>query len=812
MLRNYLKIAFRNLWRRPGYAAINVGGLALGMACCLMIGLFLRQQVRYDRFHEKADRIYRVALDAAFQGQEMQSAMTAWPLGETLVRTFPEVERATRLWQDRSGRMTVYAGDQIFAEDRVFFADSTVFDVFTFPLLRGDPAAALARPFSLVLTESAARKYFGEADPMGQTLRLREPSDRDLFDYTVTGVMADLPAASHVQFDVLASYVTQRGSRSQSWLGFGLHTYILLGEEADAAAFEAKLPGLMETHLAPQVQENFGITYEAFRAAGNNYRLFLQPLPAIFLHSNLEDEIGPTGDVTLVYLFAAVALFILLLACINFINLATANALTRAREVGVRKALGSQRSQLVAQFLMEAVLLSGLALGLAVALVQLLAPAFEALAGQPLSLTKGDAGVLAPLLLGAALLIGLAAGAYPAFFLSRFRPAKVLKGALQGGGHRSLLRDGLVVFQFTVSIALLAGTLVVARQMDFILNKDLGFETEQVVVLEGAEVMGPQAEAFREALRALPGVVRVTNAEKVPGRTFNGSRFRMEGAPDDATVVLEYTYASFDFIETLGLRLKEGRSLSRARPGDSLAVLLNEAAVTRLGLEDPVGQRLVWSGESVYTIVGVVEDFHIASLHRQIGPVALLGPDPRNTNRPNLLVVARLRADDLPGTLARLESLWEGFAPQQPFTYSFLDQDFAALYRSEQATGCLFGAFAALAVLIACCGLFGLAAFTAERRTKEIGVRKVFGATAAQIVALLSKDFLKLVVISFVLAVPAAYFVMRSWLDDFAYRTEIGAGVFLVAGVAALGIAFLTISYRAVKTARMNPTETLRYE
>ena len=810
MLKNYFKISIRNLKKHTVYTVINVFGLALGMACCIAIGLFVRDEMRYDRFIDAADRIYRVALDVSFQGQPMQTAFTARPLGPTLKTDVPEVEQTTRLWHDPSGSMIVRYQDQRFAEDGVFFGDSTFFDVFALPFLQGDPQTALNEPFTIVLTASTARKYFGEADPMGQVLSLREPADRDVFEYTVTGVMADLPEHSHMAFDFLASYVTQRQSQWQSWLGFGVYTYVKLREDIDADAVQAKLPALFATYGGPQIRENFGIAPADFEAAGNYYRYFLQALPDIHLHSNLEDELKPTGDARLVYLFVAIAVFVLLLACVNFVNLATARAARRTMEVGIRKTLGAQRFQLVGQFLAESTLLSLLALLLAVTLVQLGLSLSGTVTGKTLTLTPADMLRWAPTLLGLGLLVGLSAGAYPAFYVAAFRPMAVLKQ--HGLKRRTWLRDVLVVFQFGIATALIACTAIVYTQTQYMLNKRLGFAPEQVVVVEGTEIMGPQGEAFRQALRALPGVVRVTNAEQVPGRYFNGSRFRMADASDDESIAIEYTYASFDFVETLGLELVAGRSLSRAYATDSLAVLLNETAVQQLGLDAPVGQQLEWPGESTYTIVGVVKDFHITSLHREIGAVALLGPDPRNTNRPNLLAAARLQTDNLPQTLAAIEALWTRFAPQEPFVYTFLDETFAQLYEAEQRTSRLITLFAGLAILIACFGLFGLAAYMAEQRTKEIGIRKVFGATVSGIVLLLSKDFARLVVVAIVLGAPLAYLTMQRWLEGFAYRVDISWTIFLTAGLAALGVALVTVSYQAVRAALADPVESLRYE
>ena len=812
MLKNYLKIAWRNVLREKGYTFINVFGLAVGMACCLLIAVYVLHELSYDRFHEKADRIYRVVSDRRFGDQETRTAMSPPALAELIARTFPEVEQATRLWRDPPGTMIVRYGDRAFREEHVVYADSNLFEVFSFPLLQGNPRVALRDPYSIVITERAAHKYFGGEDPMGKTLALRVPADNDLWEYRVTGVAADPPSQSHLQFDFIASFSSHWMSRSDNLLGLELYTYLLLRGDAHPDALEERLPGVLDPLVRPQMQERLSTSFDALTEAGGRYRFLLQPLTRIHLHSRLDDEFVLTGDVRYVYFFAALALFVLLLACANFVNLSTALATGRAKEVGVRKALGSGRGELIRQFLAESTLLSFLALLSAIFLAGALLPIFSQIGGKDLAVTLPPFALTAPVLVGFALLVGVVAGFYPAFVLSSFHAMTVLKAGGTAGGGPSRLRNVLIVFQLAVSVVLMVGTAVVDSQMRYVQDKRLGFEAEQVVVLEGAEVMKQKIEAFKQEALALPGVTHATNSELVPSRPFSTAFFRTEAMPEDALVPLQYTYIGFDFVETFGLEMKEGRSLSRAYAGDSLAVILNETAVERLGLQAPLGKQLVWPNESIYTIVGVVRDFHVASLRQEIGPVALLGPDPRHTNRPNLLVSLRVATDDLPRTITALGNMWQTFAPNEPFVYRFLDQDFDALYHQERLSGLLFRGFAAIAMLLACMGLFGIAAFVAERRTKEIGVRKVLGASALSIVVLLTKGFLKLVGIAFIVAVPVAYFAMNRWLEDFAYRIEIGPGVFLLAGGLAFLIALLTVSYQSIKAALADPVKSLRYE
>ena len=504
----------------------------------------------------------------------------------------------------------------------------------------------------------------------------------------------------------------------------------------------------------------------------------------------------------------------LLKAGINFVNLATARSTRRAKEVGVRKVLGSHRAQLVRHYLTESLLLSFLALLVAVGLVVLLMPAFNRLTDKTLTFFLWNNGQVLLGLIGFTLLVGLAAGAYPAFLLSAFRPATVLKqGSPAGKTGWSPLRQGLVVFQFAVTIGLMVSTVVMFNQMTYMRSKQLGFDKEQVVVIEGTEVLRTQTEAFRQALRGRPGILRVAHAEAVPGRPLGTSRFRVAGAPANDGIVMARMYVGFDYVETLEMEVAVGRSLSQAFATDSMGMLLSESAVKALRVDDPIGKQLIRQGNNrTYTIVGVVKDFHFASLRQEINPVGIFGPDPFYSNRPRQLFVARIRTDNLTETLTDLEALWEAFMPEQPLRYSFLDQDFDALYRTEQTTGRLFGVFTGLAVLIACLGLFGLASFTAEQRVKEIGVRKVLGASVSSLVWLLSKDFAKPVLLAFVLAAPLGYLVMKAWLNDFAYRIEISWRIFLITGLAALVIALATVSYQAIKAALANPVESLRYE
>ncbi|MFQ5569479.1 MAG: ABC transporter permease [Rhodothermales bacterium] len=808
MFKSYLKIALRNLRKHVGYTLINLVGLAAGIACCLLIVLFVQDERSFDRFHEQADQIYRVRLEGQFSGSELNAPVTPAPMAAALVKDFPEVQTSTRIFPF-AGQQLLRRGDQYFIEEGVYFVDSTFFDIFTFPLLRGNPETALKAPNMLVLTESMASKYFGKEDPMGQSLIIGDSTH-----YEISGIIADVPANSHFQFDFLASMTSLPFSQSEVWISNNFFTYLVLPEHADVAQLEAQLPEFFKKYAGPQINDALGLQFDEFMEAGNVLEYHLQALTDIHLHSNLQFELGTNSDIAYVYIFSAIAFFILLIACINFMNLATARSAGRALEVGMRKVLGSSRKQLIRQFLGESILLSFIALLLAVGLMVLLLPSFNELAGKEISAAfLGNIPVLIGLG-GIALAVGLIAGSYPAFFLSAFRPVTVLKGTLQGGMKSSLLRNGLVVFQFAISIGLIAGTMVVSNQLSYVRNKKLGFDKEHVVVIQRAGQLGEQQDAFKQEVRAHSSTVNIAGTTALPGGLFGATAYQPEGAPANETHLMAPVFVDHDFVKTLGMTMASGRAFSEDFPSDSAAFLLNRASVRALGWgeTDPIGKKITQfanTPENFFTgeVVGVIEDFHYASLHQEIGSLAI-----RLSNFPLPFLAVRIRPDDISGTLAFLEETWRTFAPDEPFQYTFLDEDFNAQYQAEERLGNIFTAFALFAILIACLGLFGLASFTAEQRKKEIGVRKALGASIPQIVLLLSKEFTKLVLIAFVVAAPVAYFAMNDWLQDFAYQTSLGVGTFLIAGILALAIAWLTVSYQSVKAAVANPVESLRYE
>ncbi|HMB91087.1 MAG TPA: ABC transporter permease [Rhodothermales bacterium] len=804
MLRNYLIIALRHGRRGKGYLLINVVGLALSLTACLLILLYVLDELSYDRFHEKANRIYRVT--------QTETTLTPAPLAPALTDAFPNVATYARVLPTLGDVLIKDTEDHQFYENRFYWADSTLFEIFSFPLQRGDPATVLDDVNSLVISESIARKYFGDADPIGQTLIFDVGFTASL---RVTGVMQDAPHHAHFRPDFLASMTTFASFgmlQLDDWGPLFYNTYLLLDQPQPTVTLQTALTDFIKTQPGTP-----NLTYQ------------IQPITDIHLRSKLRDEPEPSGELGYVYIFSAIAVLLLLIACINYMNLSTARSAHRAREVGMRKVLGAPRQQLIRQFLGESLLLALLATSFVLPLLYLSLPLFNQIAEKSLTLTSLPLPGLLLGLLGMALLVGVGAGCYPAFFLSRFTPMQTLKGTFSAGISGLTVRQGLVIFQFAMGIVLIIGTLVIFRQLDFIRERNLGFETTQTVVVS-ARMYGHGTavlpfETIQQAFAENPGVVEVALTGDVPGTDPRTAPFLLEGmADEDAMTRTTWNLYSvdYDFLETMDIQVVAGRRFDRAMPADeSTAYLINEAAwhaaQDLLGptWDDPIGKHIdryfrmqsEWMLGKPGTIIGVVRDFHYQSLHHQIAPLVLqLNPVSRDH------FVLCLRAENMASTLAHLETTWQQFVPERPFEYYFLDAAFAQLYAAEQRVATLASLFAGLALFIACLGLFGLAAFTAEQRTKEIGIRKVLGATLANVTVLLSKDFLLLVLIAFVFAVPAAYLALRAWLATFAYHIDLGPGLFLLAGLLALTIALLSVSYHTLRAALTDPARSLRYE
>ncbi|RRB00013.1 ABC transporter permease [Larkinella rosea] len=805
MIRNYLKIAWRNLVLHKAFTFINIIGLAVGMATCLLIVLFVTHELSYDRYHAKSDRTYRMTIYGQIGGKEIKAAQVSVPAGPALVHDYAGVESLTRLALD--GTFIVKQGPNSFKEARVVFADSNFFEVFSIPLLKGNRKTALLEPNTIVLTETAARKYFGGQDPIGQSLKL---GNRGVF--RVTGVCQDVPSNTHFHYDLFGSLRSIQ--LRETWLSSGILTYIVLQPGYSIHQLEAKMPEMIKKYVGPEVQQLLGMSLSDFTQKGNSFEFRFQPITDIHLHSDYEGEIEANSDIKYVYIFSLIAVFILLVACINFMNLSTAGSAGRAKEVGIRKVLGSLQKQLIGQFLSESVLVTMLSLIGALFLVWAALPVFNQLTGKEFGLKEITGGWMLPGILLTSLLIGLLAGSYPAFFLSAFKPVSVLKGSIRAGFKSGWLRNSLVTIQFVVSIGMIIGTMVVYQQLQFIQNKKVGFDRDQVLILHDTYTLGKQINAFKTELKKLAPVLNVTLAGYLPaGASNNGTDgFQPDNGDPQATVYREKSYyIDEDYLPTMGIKLAQGRNFSKTFLSDSVGILVNEAAVKRFGWKKPIGQQLWRIGNGnpdshrKFTVVGVVKDFHFESMHQHIAPLVMFyGSD-------NFQMALRIRTENLPELLKTVEQKWKA-QTDNPFAYSFLNDRFNKMYRSEHVVSQLFGIFAGLTVIISCLGLFGLAMFTAQQRTKEIGVRKVLGASVASVVALLSKDFLKLVVVAILIATPIAWYAMNRWLQDFAYRIDLAWWVFALAGLLAVLIALLTVSYQSIKAALVNPVKSLRSE
>ncbi|HEV9038012.1 MAG TPA: ABC transporter permease [Puia sp.] len=807
MLGNFFRFTLRHFQRNKWFTVINIAGLALGIAACLVILLYVADELSYDRYNEKADRIVRVFFRGVMEGGEIKEANVMPPVAQALKSDFPEVLAATRIRTYGIPRLVV--GSKIFREDKFAFVDPNFFQVFTLPLIRGDAKTALDRPNTIVITRTVAERLFGKEDPIGKTLISK---DGGLKPMIVTGEIEDVPANSHFHFGLFASMTALPEAGISSWMSSNFFTYLVLPKGYDYRKLEAKLPAEIDKYIGPQLKQGLGISLEEFRKKGNSIGLFLQPLTDIHLHSDLTGELEPNGNIDYVYIFSAVAIFMLLIACINFMNLSTAAATRRAREVGVRKVLGSLRGQLIRRFLGESLLLTASAFLLAIGLVYLALPAFNDIAGRNLSFHWDSNPGLTILLIALVLFTGLLSGSYPAFFLSAFRPIAVLKGRLSSGGKSMTLRSGLVVFQFFISISLIVGTAIVYDQLSYIHHKKLGYDKDQVIVLQEPYWLGNNFEAYRQRLLQDPRIASITTSGYLPAGPSYSNNFMAYGDGQSTQLVKSVRFdVDYDYIPTLDMEMATGRNFSRSFGADSSAMILNQAAATAYGWgENAVGHTVTHSeGDGVsrtYHVIGVVKDFNFRSLHQLITPLVMtLGGDESN-------LIVKARTKDLPGLLATMQNEWKNAKAEMPFSYSFLDDRFNNTYKSEQNIGRILGIFAGLTIFVACLGLFGLATFTAAERTREIGIRKVLGAGTSSIVTLLSKDFLRLVALAFLIAAPVAWLVMNKWLQDFAYRITIPWWIFAITGVLVTLITLLTIGFRALKAASANPVDSLHTE
>ncbi|QMU27803.1 ABC transporter permease [Adhaeribacter radiodurans] len=797
MLKNYFKIAWRNLLRNKAYSAINIAGLATGISACILIFFYVKDELTYEQHFDKYDRIFRVVTDINLQGQQDKFARSPAPLAAAMQKDYPEIQKVARLLP--IGKQTVWLEDKAYNEEDLFFADSTFFDIFSYEFLVGNPQTALQNAQTVVVSDRLAEKYFGAIeDAVGQVLQFSNNA------YVVTGVFKD-DQHSHIKANLFLSERTLKyhaaDSANYSWFAMNWFTYILLSEPDQASSFQQKLDRLYNQEVAPW-SEKYNVSARL--------KFSLQPISVIHLTSDRTYDISPAGNKSYVYIFGLVAVFILLIACINYMNLATARSSKRAREVGLRKVVGAHRSQLVWQFVGESILITLMAILLAVASVEIMLPYFNALTGKNFTHASfTDASFIGTLAL-IVLFVGIIAGSYPAFFLSKFKPAEVLKSD-KNPRSNSFFRKGLVVVQFTISLILISGTLIVYRQMQFLKNSGLGFHKEQLLVIEvplGDSTLTNRLPEVKAKLLKQPQVEKVSTSIQIPGERT--SRVLVQTKEKDRIVekTMAAMFVDYDFLDLMGIKLVKGRNFSKNHSSDQKAAyLINEAAARELGWKNPLGKKLVMGDYDSSMVVGIVKDFHYTSLHHKIEPLIIaLAPTP-----PAYLLV-RLKPEHLPRTIRNVEAIWKTFDPKHPMEYYFLDDNFAKQYRSEEKMLTVFGYFAGLTILIACLGLFGLTSFTAEQRTKEIGIRKVLGSSVTDIIILLSKDFALLVLIAIILACPVAWYGMHYWLQDFAYQLPIQWWVFVVAGVAALVIAMLTVSFQAAKAAWLNPVKALRSE
>jgi len=801
MFKNYLKVTIRNIKKHIGYSLINVAGLAIGLTCCILILLFVFDELSYDKFHANHDRIYRVTRKWLNEDGvvNLHLGHVAPPIGPLLENDFSEIIHAVRMI--KVGGLLVSRESHFFEEDKFFFAEADVFRVFSFDMISGDPETALQDPFTVVLTLDTAEKYFGDEDPVGRSIAIHTSSQKA--DMKVTGVIEPLPHNSHFHADFLASFKTFAavvGEQAlQNWGSNNYATYLLLPENYGIDRLKNRLDPFIDKHMSPGMSDQT--------------KLELQKLTDIHLYSHLDSEIEPNSDITYVYVFSIIAFFVLLIACVNFMNLSTARSAGRAKEVGLRKVVGAQRSQLIRQFLSESIITAVFSLLISLALVILVLPKFNQFIGRSLSINITENIILYLSLFVFAIFVGVISGIYPAVFLSSFKPIRVLKGKLDTKKKGFSFRTVLVVFQFVTSIVLIICVGVVTRQLDFMRTKSLGFEEEHVVVLPSSPAMVRNLDTFKSRLLENPDILSISAAKRVPsGRLLDSSGASVLSGETSRPITFRIAQlrVDFDYIPTFKMELAAGRNFSREMGTDfTQAFILNETAVKRIGWESPeeaIGQGFGY-GRRKGQIIGVVKDFHFESLHQEISPIVMF----LSSTDLNQISV-RISPKDIPQTMAFLKKTWAELRPDYPFSYYFIDENFDQLYRSEENLQKIFTYFAFLSIFIGCLGLFGLASYSAERRIKEIGIRKVLGASTPGIAALLSREFTKWVLLANVIAWPVAYWAMSSWLQNFAYRAGISFGLFLLAGGVAFMIALFTVSYQAVKASLADPVEALKYE
>lgn len=810
MFKNFLKVALRNLWKNKAFSAINIAGLSVGLAVCLLIVLYVKDELSYDKYNAHSENIYRIDADISFNGTQFTSAASQAPLAPTLMKDYPQIVQYVRL--RNFGDILVRKDNQNIPNHNAVFADSTFFQVFSIPMIKGNRLTALNEPNSIVIDETTAKKYFNSTDVVGKTLYV----DNSV-NCKITGVIKDIPPQSHFHFSFIRPMHDTYHDDQADWLSNNYASYVLVRPGVTKVSLQNAVDATINNYLVKQLDQFLHMNANDLKKSGNHFIYPVMPLTDIHLHSNKSYEFEANGNITYVYIFSIIAIFILLIACVNFMNLSTARSANRAKEVGIRKVAGSSRSSLVTQFLTESVLTSFLSLVIAIGIATLLLPLFNQLAGKQMNVWTLFSTWLLPVLIALIVVVGCVAGSYPAFYLSSFQPVQVLKGSIAKGFKSSWLRSGLVVFQFFISISLIIGTIVIYNQLTYIRSREIGYNRDQVLVINNTYALDKKIKSFRQDMLKISGVQNAAIAGNLPVETSYSQNGWFKDPTLDAKQVNILTDFNADqnYIPTLGMQMTSGRNFSTDFPTDSSAVIINETAEKLLGFKNPLNETLYrpsgYASNGAFAskpfhIIGVVKDFNFNSMHDKVGPLIIELSE--NYGR----IAMRINTKNIPALISEVEKKWNSMGPGQPFSYTFLDADFNKIYNAEQRTGKLFITFAIFAIFIACLGLFGLVTYAAEQRVKEIGVRKVLGASVGEIVAMISKDFVKLVLIAFVIAFPVAWLMMNKWLQSFAYRINISWWVFALAGLLTIAIALITVSFQAIKAALANPTSSLRSE
>jgi putative ABC transport system permease protein len=808
MIRNYIKIAFRNISRQKFYAIINITGLTIGLATSLLIVLYIVDEFSFDRFHTDINDMYRVDLKARLSEQYMEIAYTSAPIANAFVEEIPEIREACRIAFEHD--INISYEDDAYTEKKVLLADSNFFDFFSFRLLHGNLKEVLRQPNSIVLTEKSANKLFGypdktETPPLGKIVKYGNDGRACI----ITGIAEDPPHNSHFQYNMILSMESWELSKLPDWTNNILLNYVKLDSRADWKQVETKFPGMVRKYIAPIVKAYMGIEFDDFLKNGGMYEYVLEPVKRIHLYSTVDDTIEQRGSINTIYILSAIVLFILVIACINFMNLSTARFSDRAKEVGVRKSLGASRGRLVMQFLNESIIFTLISMLLALLMLYLVLPLFNSVAGKILSISTLLSWEYLLALVFIIFLVGFLAGSYPSIYLTSFKPTEVLRGKVKAGLKSGGVRSGLVVFQFSISIILIISTLLIYKQLNLLETRDLGFEKENILLLRNIDALGNNKNSFKEEVKKLSGINNASISSAAPPHIIYSSIFEpMDGTGNE--IGMTYCFADHDFLKTMNMEIVAGRFFSKDIPADSNAVIINEAAARKMGWDDALGEKIdaKWNpgDQDLKEIIGVVKDFNFQTLRKEISPLIIFPGSEGN------LMLISMSPNDYSNKISEIEQIWSAIAGGTTFDYSFIDTEFDALYRKDQQLGKIIFIFTALAIIVACLGLLGLATFTAEQRSKEIGIRKSLGASSSGIVGMLSLEYLKLIGIAFLIAIPVSYAIINWWLNNFAFKINIGVVSFIIGGLLAVFIALLSVSFQSVKAANSNPVDSLKYE